>query len=217
MQGGRTGHLRFDDAAFVRGDLAPECLGVPFHRFRCDGEAGQIAQQGTGTPEAGPGRGDPDHAQCRRRQNGVLHAWRTVARAEAMAAMLAVMPGALQRQGAESGGEGPGPTAGEARLAAAVAGQAGFPAVGMVGVEPAGDGPPHDPQGHAPGFGLDRLEVVDDARTDQPLGFGGGRRRDLGFERPLFEASPPSRAPRRRASASASLASRKSDSNARKR
>ena len=87
----------------------------------------------------------------------------------------------------------------------------------MIGVEPAVDGPPYDPQRHPPRFGLDRLEVVVDARVDQPLGFGGGRRRDLGFERPLFEAPPPSRAPRRRASANVSLASRKSDSKARNR
>ena len=53
---------------------------------------------------------------------------------------IAVVPGALQRQGAEGGGEGLVPAPGEARLAAALAGQVGSPLVGSVGVEPPSDG-----------------------------------------------------------------------------
>ena len=62
IEGGGIGELGFDDAAFVLGDLAPERLGMAFHRLRSDGEAGQFAQQGAGAVEAGPGRGDADHA-----------------------------------------------------------------------------------------------------------------------------------------------------------
>ena len=44
--------------------------------------------------------------------------------------------------------------------------------VAVVGVELARDGLPHELQRHAPGFGLERLEVVKSALADQALGFG---------------------------------------------
>ena len=90
---------------------------------------------------------------------GVLHAQRAIARAEAVVTMIAVVPGALQPQGAEGGGEGLVPAPGEARLAAALAGQVGSPLVGPVGVEPPSDGLPHDLQRHTSGFNLNHLEV----------------------------------------------------------
>ena len=55
-----------DDVVFVAGDLTPQCLGVAFDRLRRDGEPGQLAQQGACACEAGPGRGDAEHAQRRR-------------------------------------------------------------------------------------------------------------------------------------------------------
>ena len=158
VQGGGIARLGFDDTHFVGGDLAPERLGVAFHRLRRDGEAGEFAQQGARALEAGPGRGDADHAQRRRRQEAVLHAQRAIARAEAVVTMIAVVPGALQRQGAQRGG-GLVPAPGEARLAAALAGQVGSPLVRAVGVEPPSDGLPHDLQRHTSGFNLNHLEV----------------------------------------------------------
>ena len=139
---------------------------MALQRLRRDGKAGQLAQQGAGALEAGPGGGDADHAQRRRRQEGALHAEGAAARTEAVVASVAVIPGALQRQGAESGGEGLGPTAGEARLAAARAGQVRSL---VVGIEPVGDSLPHDLQRYPPRFGLNRLEVVEGALADQPL------------------------------------------------
>ena len=43
----------------------------------------------------------------------------------------------------------------------------------MVGVEPPDDGLPHDLQRHPPGFGLDRLKVIECAVADQARGLGG--------------------------------------------
>ena len=186
IESGSIGGLGFDDAAFVAGDLTPERFGVALHRLRRDGETGQFAQQGAGALEAGPGGGDADHAQRRRRQEGIFHAERAVARAEAIVTTLAVIPGALQRQGAESRGEDLGPAPGEACLAAAPARQARSPVVAMVGIEPVGDGLPHDLQCHPPGFGLDRLEVIDDTLADQPLDLGLNLLRDRRAETPLF-------------------------------
>ena len=97
---------------------------------------------------------------------------RTVTRAEPVVTALAVIPGTLQRQGAESGGEGLGTAPGQARLGAALAGQMGSVVVAMVGVELARDGLPHHLQRHPLGFGLDRLEVVEYAIADQARGFG---------------------------------------------
>ncbi len=54
IEGGGIAGIGVDDAAFVAGDLAPEYLGVSFHRLRCDDEAGEFAQQGAG-------RGDAEH------------------------------------------------------------------------------------------------------------------------------------------------------------
>ena len=62
IDGGGIAGLGLDDAAFVPGDLAPEGLGVAFDRLGGEGEAGQFAQQGAGALEAGPGRGDANHA-----------------------------------------------------------------------------------------------------------------------------------------------------------
>ena len=101
-------------------------------------------------------------------------------------ASVAVIPGALQRQGAESGGEGLGPTAGEARLAAARAGQVRSLVVGVVGIEPVGDSLPHDLQRNPPRFGFDRLEVIDDPLADQPLDLGLDLLPDRRGETPLF-------------------------------
>ena len=42
----------------------------------------------------------------------------------------------------------------------------------MVGIEPPSDGLPHNLQCHPPGFGLDRLEVIDDTLADQVLDLG---------------------------------------------
>ncbi len=106
-----------------------------------------------------------------------------------MVAALAVIPRTLERQGAESGGEGPGPAPREARGAAARAGQPRPLMVGVVGIEPAGDGPPHDLQRHLSGGGLDGLEVVEGADADQALDFGAGLRRDRRVEPPLFAGS----------------------------
>ena len=191
VQGGGIARLGFDDTHFVGGDLAPERLGVAFHRLRRDGEAGEFAQQGARALEAGPGRGDADHAQRRRRQEAVLHAQRAIARAEAVVTMIAVVPGALQRQGAQRGGEGLVPAPGEARLAAALAGQVGSPLVRAVGVEPPSDGLPHDLQRHTSGFNLNHLEVDVIERTiaDQPLDLGLDLLRDRRVETPLFSAA----------------------------
>ena len=95
----------------------------------------------------------------------VTAAERAVARAEAVVATVAMIPGTLQRQWAESGGEGLGPASREAGLAAARAGQVRSPGVGMVGIEPVGDGLPHDLQRDPPRLGLDRLEVIDDIQS----------------------------------------------------
>ena len=62
IDGGGIAGLGLDDAAFVACDLAPERLGVAFDRLGGEGEAGQFAQQGAGALEAGPGRGDANHA-----------------------------------------------------------------------------------------------------------------------------------------------------------
>ena len=85
-------------------------------------------------------------------------------------ASFAVILGALQR--IESGGEGLGPAAGETCLATAVTEQPRSPVVGMVGVQPVGDGLSHDLQRHPPCFGLDRLEVIDYTLADPPLDLG---------------------------------------------
>ena len=53
----------------------------------------------------------------------------------------------------------------------------------MVGVEPAGDGLPHNLQRHPSRFGLDRLEVVEYAIADQARGFGGDLAADFRLER----------------------------------
>ena len=94
--------------------------------------------------EAGPGRGDAEHAQCRWRQAGVLHPERAVARAEARVALLAVIPGALEGERTQRGGEGLGPAPGEAGLTAALAGQVRSLLVGPLGIELPGDGLAHD-------------------------------------------------------------------------
>ena len=62
VDGGGIAGLGFDDAGLVCGDLAPERLGVAFHRLGGEGEAGQFAQQGACACEAGPGRSDAHHA-----------------------------------------------------------------------------------------------------------------------------------------------------------
>ena len=144
VEGGDLARFGVKGMTFVVGDLAPERLGVAFHRLRCEGEAGQFAHQGAGACEAGSGRGDADHAQRRPRQAGVLHAERAVARAEASVTTLAVIPGTLQRQRAESGGEGLGPAPGEACVGAAGAGQARSLLVAMVSIELLGHGLAHD-------------------------------------------------------------------------
>ena len=120
----------------------------------------------------------------------MLHAQRTVTRAEPVVTALAVIPGTLQRQGAESGGEGLGTAPGEARLGAALAGQMGAPLVAVVGVELARDGLPHELQRHPPRFGLDRLEVVNSALADQALGFGADLRGERRFKPPFFSGAP---------------------------
>ena len=134
IESGGIAGLGFDDAAFVAGDLAPESLGVALDGLRRDGEAGKLAQQATGAFEAGPGGGDADHAQRRWRQEGVRHAERTVAWAEAVVTAVAVIPSTLQRERAQRGGEGLGPAPGETRLVAALAGQVCSLLVGPVGV-----------------------------------------------------------------------------------
>ena len=53
----------------------------------------------------------------------------------------------------------------------------------MVGAELAGDDLPHELQRHPPGFGLDRLEVVEHAIADQVRGFGSDLAADLRLER----------------------------------
>ena len=120
----------------------------------------------------------------------MLHAQRTVARAEAVVTTLAVIPGTLQRQGAQRGREGLGPAPGQARLGAALAGQMGALLVAVVGVELARDGLPHELQRHAPGFGLERLEVVKSAPADQALGFGADLRGERRFKPPFFSGAP---------------------------
>ncbi len=55
--------------------------------------------------------------------------------------------------------------------------------VGMVGIEPAGDGLVHELQRHPPRFGLERLEVIEHARADQPLGFVGELAAELRLDR----------------------------------
>ena len=193
VDGGGIAGLGFDNAALVAGDLAPERLGVSFHRLGGDGEAGQFAQQGACACEAGPGRGDAHHAQRRRRHEGVLHAESAITRSEAVVAPLAVIPGTLQSQRAQRGGEGLGPAPGQARLGTALAGQMGALLVAVVGVEPAGDGLAHELQRHPPGFGLDRLEVLNSAVADQALGFGADLRGERRFKPPFFSgaAGPP--------------------------
>ena len=140
--------------------------------------------------EAGSGRGDAEHAQRRRRQASVLHPERPVAGAEASVAPLAVIPGALERQRAQRGGEGLGPAPGEACLGAARAGQMRSLLVAVVGVEPSGERLPHELQRHPTGFGLDRLEVIHDALADQPLDLGLDLLRDRRVQTPFFPAWP---------------------------
>ena len=163
---------------------------MAFHRLGSDGEAGQLAQQGAGAREAGPGRGDAHHAQRRRRQEGVLHAESAITRSEAVVTPLAVVPGALQSQRAQRGGEGLGPAPGQARLGAALAGQMGALLVAVVGVERARDGLAHELQRHPPGFGLERLEVVKSALADQALGLGADLRGERRFKPPFFSGAP---------------------------
>ena len=55
--------------------------------------------------------------------------------------------------------------------------------VGPVGIELLGDGLAHELQRHAPGFGLDGLEVIEPAIVDQGRGFGREFAADIGLER----------------------------------
>ncbi len=85
-----------DPVPFVRRDLAAERLGAALHRLGVDVQARQLVQQGTGRGEAHLARRAADHARHRRRQTAVAEAEFPVARREAAAAAVAVVPRARE-------------------------------------------------------------------------------------------------------------------------
>ena len=117
---------------------------MALHLLGIDGEAGKVPQQLAAFGEAGRRR-HADHAQGARRERGSLEPKRAVARSEAAVAAVAVIPGALQGDGAERRGDRLGPAAGVASLSAAWAGQSRPPFVGTVAVEAVRHGSAHDP------------------------------------------------------------------------
>ena len=191
IQGRGAGGLGFDREPFVVVDGAAERLGVAFHGLGVDLQSGQFAQQFARLGEADPRRRQAGHAQGRRRERPIVHAQCPVARREALVAALAVIPGALQFELAERGGEGLPAAPSIAGGRATGAGQVGTPLVRTVGVETPAERSAHDAEGQPPGCGLDGLEVdpVERTRADQPLDLGRRLRRDRGLDRPLFAGS----------------------------
>ena len=101
-------------------------------------------------------------------------------------ALVAVIPGALEGERTERGGEGLGPAPGEACLTAARAGQVRTLFIAVVAIELPGDGLAHELQRHPPGFGLQRLEVVEPTRANQVRDLGRALLRERRLEPPFF-------------------------------
>ena len=115
-----------------------------------------------------------------------MHPEGTVPRAEAGVTPLAVVPGTLECQRTQRGGEGLGAAPGQACLATALAGQARSLLVAPLGIELPGNGTPHELQRYPSRFGLKRLEVGEATDTDQGLDLGREFLRERRFKPPFF-------------------------------
>lgn len=147
-----------------------------------------LAQQFGAFGEADPSGSDADRAQRPRRQRAFVEAEGLVVRGEAAAATVAVIPGPLETERSEQGGEGLLPAPGMARLLPARARKTGALVVRMVGVEAPGQRPPHSQQRELPGRGLDDLEVetVERSGADHAVEFGCDFRLDLLLDGGVF-------------------------------
>ena len=134
IEGVCVGGFGFDDAALVLGDGFSEGFGLSFHQLGFDVETGQHGQEFAALGEADSCRDAPGHAQRGGREGGGGEPESAIAGSEALGAAVAVIPGAVESERAEGGGEGLGPAAGVAGLGSTTTDNT-TPLVRVIGVE----------------------------------------------------------------------------------